>query len=89
MRWVRLHLKGTLFVIGFSHSLLFDVLNETSLSCEAVCFFFLPKPGLGVAWGQVGGGRLRAMGTLEKPIDSVYWHIDRYGGGGSGGVYQV
>ena len=37
--------------IGFSHPLLFDVLIEIVKSCEAVCFFFLPKPGLGVAWG--------------------------------------
>ena len=48
--------------IGFSHSLLFDVLIEIPKSCEAVCFFFLPKPGFGCGLGnQVGGGRLRAM----------------------------
>ena len=31
--------------IGFSPALLFDVLIEILKSCEAVCFFFLPKPG--------------------------------------------
>ena len=33
------------FAIGFSPALLFDVLIEILKSCEAVCFFFLPKPG--------------------------------------------
>ena len=37
--------KGDPLAIGVSLSLLFDVLSEISLSCEAVCFFFLPKPG--------------------------------------------
>ena len=55
--------KGDTLDIGVSLSLLFDVLPEIPLSCEAVCFFFLPKPGLGVAWGQVEGGKTKGSGT--------------------------
>ena len=42
--------KNNPFVIGVSPTLLFDVLIEIPKSCEAVCFFFLPKTWLGAGW---------------------------------------
>ena len=47
--------EGGTLVVGMSYSLLFDVLSGCPLSSEGVCFFFLPKLGLGVASGQVEG----------------------------------
>ena len=69
--------RGTL-VVGSSFSLLFDVLSGFLISSEGVCFFFLPKPGLGVASGQVEGGTLRAMNHRE--------HLANKGIGGLGEV---
>ena len=72
--------KGDTPAIGISHPLLFDVLTGSSISCEAVCFFFLPKPGLGVAWGQVEGGRLKAMGHRDSLANYDIGGLSEVGG---------
>ena len=60
------------FRVGSLAILLFDVLSEILTSCEAVCFFFLPKPGFGCGSGnQVGGGILRAM-KHRKPYTTQH-----------------
>ena len=55
--------EGDTLAIGIFHPLLFDVLPGTSKSCEAVCFFFLPKPGLGCGLGTGRGRKTKGDGA--------------------------